>query len=154
MKHRYWLAVFLMLFAQNAGAACLETCSVKDYVTTPKQAGTFTVHGFITSKFQCPPCPQGAMCEPCAPDSITLADKKECVDHACDVTLRVAVNDPVLFKEFTVGQEVLVTMTVETKVQRIEDYHLKEGTKTLLQKEPGLLERNPAEWLKKHYENP
>lgn len=154
MKHLYWLPFLSVLVAANSWAACLETCGVKDFTTTPTHSGTYTIHGFITSKFQCPPCPQGAECEPCAPDSITLADQKECVDHPCDATLRVNITDPGTLKEFNIGQEVLVTIEVETKVRSVEDYHLKEGTKALLQVEPELLKNNPAKWLQKNYPNP
>lgn len=40
-----------------------------------KQANeSYLVKGFVTDTYECPPCPPGAMCKPCAPPHIRLAD--------------------------------------------------------------------------------
>lgn len=38
--------------------------------------GTYTVEGYVAKIYECPECPEGAVCKPCMPPNIIISDRK------------------------------------------------------------------------------
>ncbi|MGE0268808.1 MAG: hypothetical protein AB7S78_10200 [Candidatus Omnitrophota bacterium] len=38
--------------------------------------GTYNVVGYVSKIYECPPCPQGALCKPCMPPHIVISEAR------------------------------------------------------------------------------
>lgn len=38
--------------------------------------GTYNVTGYVSKIYECPPCPEGALCKPCMPAHIVISERK------------------------------------------------------------------------------
>lgn len=38
--------------------------------------GTYNVIGYVSKIYECPPCPQGALCKPCMPSHIVISEAR------------------------------------------------------------------------------
>ncbi|HAZ12915.1 MAG: hypothetical protein A2X86_09000 [Bdellovibrionales bacterium GWA2_49_15] len=63
--------VGLFLFAQAHGN---EISAVKTFKMSKEVNKSVLVEGTIANVYQCPPCPEGAMCKPCDRPNFTLKD--------------------------------------------------------------------------------
>ena len=59
--------------------------------------GSFTVVGYVTDTYKCPPCPKGAMCKPCIGDHLVVTDKLDEKDPALVTRLRIFTDKPEKF---------------------------------------------------------
>ena len=42
-----------------------------------KSGNNYTTEGYVVFKYQCPPCPADAMCEPCMENNVIISEKNE-----------------------------------------------------------------------------
>lgn len=77
MRRALLLAAFLALptAIAFAGTQFAGTQSVASFLASKPVPGRYEVVAFVVGSFECPPCPEGAQCEPCPPDAVYVADK-------------------------------------------------------------------------------
>jgi hypothetical protein len=54
--------------------------SISDLNAKRPTSGRFTLLGYVSKVYLCPPCPQGAQCKPCMGDNIVLSDAPRRID--------------------------------------------------------------------------
>jgi len=59
--------------------------SVAALLAQKPSSGSFTVTGYVTYLYRCPPCPPGANCKPCMGDNLVLSDAPKQVTDYADV---------------------------------------------------------------------
>jgi hypothetical protein len=70
--------------------------TVAELVAHPPASGSVTILAYVLYVYTCPPCPPGAMCKVCFPDSLQLGDAPKLVATAPNVfppTARVLLGD-------------------------------------------------------------
>ena len=78
----FLLCVTLALgFKNPLQAAQPDTLSVRQLNQLAPKKGTFSVKGYVVKHNTCPPCPKGALCEPCAPNGVVLSDNPKLLDN-------------------------------------------------------------------------
>jgi hypothetical protein len=90
--------------------------TVQEYNRAIVPGHFYSVKGYVVDTYECPPCPTGAMCKPCAPDSFVLSDKNEpvCKPELCVDQARFPVRDKnhLELAKKTAGKALLVTFSI------------------------------------------
>ncbi len=85
----------------NEDTLIKDLCSICDYkifpVTTTiselkklnPSTGVFQLSGYVVNIYDCPPCPEGAICEPCDMPNIIISENKEMGDYVGLYELKV-----------------------------------------------------------------
>ena len=73
-------------FSQSQKPALLKFADLQKYDPVNE---TFQIDGYVLDIYKCPPCPPGAMCKPCIPDNITIADSSDWMDVSKLKRLRI-----------------------------------------------------------------
>lgn len=72
---RFIFLILLMLLPYSTTAEeTKKEYSIAEFKSTFRPEGTYTIRAYVAEVFECPPCPTGALCEPCN-DVIVLSDK-------------------------------------------------------------------------------
>ena len=83
------LLMFLLfpIFAFSSPASVKEK-SDKNYYSlsklktmTPREGAVYVTEGYVIMKYDCPPCPENAVCAPCPPDYIVISPKKKLIEY-------------------------------------------------------------------------
>lgn len=85
----------------------LPLAGLRDRSDWPEQ---FNVDGFVVFRTACPPCPEGALCEPCSPESVVLSARSGArgAFEVGDSGAVVYLNDP---HQLELGGKYRVTMS-------------------------------------------
>lgn len=54
--------------------------SVSQFKDKNPSSGTYNTEGYIVKKYECPPCPKGAMCKTCMEDNIVISEINKVLD--------------------------------------------------------------------------
>lgn len=100
------MAVFHSTVVFACGESIEDACSVQAYRMGALRTGTVFVKGTLVEIKRCPVCPPGAMCKPCAPDSIVISDEEACRPN-CPNALTIESNGPALLT-LTLGTPYIV----------------------------------------------
>ena len=74
-KSLYYRISFLILAAAAFSAlAPVKPLSVTEFRRLAPKSGFFSVSGYVSYIYKCPPCPPPAMCKPCMPDNLVLSE--------------------------------------------------------------------------------
>ena len=99
MRHLTLLALLLGFSATGAAA---EPLTVASFLDTAPKPGRYEVIAFVVGSFECPPCPEGSLCEPCPPDALYIADKPTpaplTFDRLTDAELVLGTEKPTTFR--------------------------------------------------------
>lgn len=110
------LSLFLLVTASFSSADS-GPLTVNEIHQLAPTSGTFTIVGYISSRFTCPPCPEESVCKPCMPDNVIVSEtydpNTKYTDHANHVTVLLPSNKKPEETELTVGQRYELTITVE-----------------------------------------
>lgn len=134
----------------------------KDYsITELKSAfrpgGIYTIRAYVAQAFECPPCPPGAMCEPCS-DFIVLSDKDtgRCSETKfCDYEMILHPRDANHLAEAKRAGKLLYLTTIEVdgiSMREMRSVEVEESIQRMMKKDPELREKNPIKWMQEHYE--
>lgn len=113
------LILFLfLLFSPSFSSAASETLTVNEIRELDPTSGSFTIVGYISNRFTCPPCPEGSVCKPCMPDNVIVSETYDpdtkYTDHANHVTVLLPSNKKPEETELTVGRRYELTITVDS----------------------------------------
>ena len=92
IKKTHFFAIALMFvaasasFSQSQKHALLKFADLQKYDPVNE---TFQIDGYVLDIYKCPPCPPGAICKPCIPDNITIADSSDWMDVSKLKRLRI-----------------------------------------------------------------
>lgn len=79
------------------------------------RSGRFNTSGVIVDIPSCPPCPKGAVCMPCPPPSLVVADRTGAPDTE---TLRLELETDAA--GFTIGRAYAFSVLIDAETQTIE----------------------------------
>ena len=85
--------------------------SIEDIIKKEVTYGTYHTVGYVAKIYECPACPEGALCKPCMGANIVIAhEQKELGNYALgEKDLIVFVDDP---KSFELGKKYLFLIHV------------------------------------------
>jgi ribosomal protein S27AE len=142
--------------------------SVKEYKNQKHKPDWYSVKGYVVHKYICPPCPEGAMCGPCAPESVFLSDfkeKQECGGkwEMCAGEQYFELNHPEAFadgvrhkaEDIELGELYYFLLMHTRKLDGYKTYSYYEGelaAQEMLKNDPELLKKNPIKWIEKYYD--
>ena len=98
-----------------------QPLSVKEFLANKRayENLSVTIVGVIKSKFKCPPCPVGALCEPCPPNQVVLGDA-----YAAPAQESIKINffkDENVYQELNEGDKIIVTLKYAAAVSQFGD---------------------------------
>ncbi len=74
-------------------------------------SGTYNTEGYVVKKYECPPCPRGAMCKPCMEDNIVISETNKILD-----TYSLASDEMIIFvkdpNQFELGKRYSFSVNV------------------------------------------
>jgi hypothetical protein len=72
---RHWVVSLVLFGVWTGGVAFGESLSVAEFSELAPAVGSYEVRAYVVKQYRCPPCPKGALCKPCMPDNILIADE-------------------------------------------------------------------------------
>lgn len=157
-----WLLTLSVLLAHAVTEAPLTVEAYKALRISAHQPepAIVRVKGYLLPGFTCPPCPEGAQCEPCAADTFILSDRKEAcaTEKKCPHEMPLAKS--LLKAPFTPGT--VATFEVELnpsyrlveletsagRAQKIQNEEIGKGLRDSLKRSPKLVPTKRPGWLK------
>ena len=76
---------------------------------------TFRIEGYIFDIYKCPPCPKGAMCKPCIPESVVISDKIDQKDISSIKRLSIYTKDT---DQFTLKRRYIFTLKIKGDLEK------------------------------------
>lgn len=109
------------------------TFSVKGFLAVKDQYENQSVNlrGIVVYKSECPPCPKDAMCEPCSPPVISLADPVKNITEEHEITISFFSQESTAeinrrnmgyMENLKLGQEVTINVKVPQAIPPPEPY--------------------------------
>ena len=82
-----FIVLFFPAFAFSSAATVKEKSGEQYYslpklkTITPQEGLVYTTEGYVIMKYDCPPCPENAVCAPCPPDYIIISRGKKMIEY-------------------------------------------------------------------------
>ena len=79
--------LFRIVILLISSTCCLALSASDGILTVPQfralapVSGNFKLTGFVVHRYQCPPCPEGAMCKPCIGDHVVISESAELLQN-------------------------------------------------------------------------
>lgn len=78
--------------------------AIHDFKQKDLAPGTYDTEGYVVKRYECPPCPKGALCKPCMRDNIVISEKNELLDtySLSNTEIIIFASNP---KQFELGKK-------------------------------------------------
>lgn len=78
--------------------------SIHDFKQKNLAQGAYDTEGYVVKKYECPPCPKGALCKPCMRDNIVISENNKILEtySLSNTEMIIFVDEP---KQFDLGKK-------------------------------------------------
>lgn len=110
-KTNILLSAIILIFATGCNQSVNTGFSVNDFIKVKDQYENqyVDIKGIINYKYECPPCPKGYLCKPCANPNIALADQKGSLDAKSNIIINF-FKDEEVYQNLSLGEKITVNI--------------------------------------------